>query len=147
MIVEYAGLADRWAGGGVVHQVRAWWNVHEHSEGQVKRAALETLCPANGVVVIGCAEVIGMDTSTYNTPQLNAVVRIRVLLPEEMTTRAELRLRRYTRCDGCGGPPGGQVVRMAADGAERALCYTCWDPIKGTCKVLHWIKSDGKLQV
>ena len=146
MIVEYAGIADRWAGPGVVHNVRAWWNVNHDSEGRVKRAALNTLCPENGVVVLGHAEVIDMDMCTSNHPNLNAMVRIRVLTPEQVARCKELKKRCYTRCDGCGSHPG-QVVRMHADGTERALCYGCWNPVKSTCKVLHWIKSDGRLQI
>lgn len=153
MIIEYAGVADRWAGPGVVHEVRAWWNVHETTEGQVKRAALDALCPANGVTVSGSAEVIGVDTSTYSTPHLNAMVRIRVLTIEEAARRTELRARRYTHCDGddCPNTPG-QLVHMFDDPSgqpERALCWTCWRPLARTvqCKVLHWIQADGKLQV
>lgn len=176
MIVEYKGVADRWAGPGGVHEVRAWWNVYENTEGQVKRAAVDTLTPANGVVVTGTAEVIGMDTDTYSTPQLNAMVRIRVLTAAELATRTELRARVYRRCDGCGNDQPGYLVRRLTGAdtdvrveqshelegggtvhrvtfgkvpsdAELALCYSCWHPIKADCKVLHWIKADGKLQV
>lgn len=152
MIIEYAGIADRWAGPGVVHEVRAWWNAYDNTEGQVKRAALDVLGPETSGAILGTAEVIGMDMSTYNTPYLNAMVRIRVLTPEEADRRTELRARRYTQCDGdgCGDAPG-QVVYMfdpvPPDTGERALCYSCWRPLAVTvqCKVLHWIDRDGKI--
>lgn len=145
MIVEYAGIANRWTGPGVVHEVRAWWNVNQYSQGAVKRAALHALRTQGRI--IGHAEVIGMDMSTHATPQLNALIRIRVLTPDEVARGEELRTRRYTRCDGCGCDHPGQVVRMHEDDTERALCFTCWNPVKSTCKVLHWIKKDGKLQI
>jgi hypothetical protein len=145
MIIEYAGVADRWAGDGVVHNVRAWWNVNETVQGAVKRAAVRAVRDA--LEDPGHVAVIGMDTCTYGTPQLNALVRVRVRTHEEVAHRAELLTRRYPCCVGCVGPGAGYLVRMHADGAERALCFTCWDPVRGACKVLHWIKADGRLQL
>lgn len=146
MIIEYAGRAERHVGWGITHEVRAWWNVNLDSDGTVKRAALDAVRAevAEGYHV----EYVSRDMSTYNTPRLDAMYLVRVLSPEQTAQRAELRTRRYTSCttDTCPEQPG-YLVRMDADGTERALCYGCWAPIKSTCKVLHWIKADGNLQV
>lgn len=140
--VEYAGLADRWSGPGTVHEVRAWWNVNQASVGKVKRAAMKEV---QGQVT-GHVEYVGMDMSTYNTPNLNAMIRIRVLTTAEVAKRAELKTRVYRTCDKCGSEQPSEVVRMDADGTEKALCYACWHPVKRSCKVLHWINKYGKIQ-
>ncbi|RZU36011.1 hypothetical protein EV284_3494 [Streptomyces sp. BK022] len=51
----------------------------------------------------------------------------------------------FTHCDRCGNDHPGQLVRHD-DGAQEALCFTCWNPIRGTVKVLNWINKHGKLQ-
>lgn len=151
MIVEYAGRADRYCGPGVVHEVHAWWNVHESSERAVKGAARRSLFTQGGITDL--AAFVSWDLCTYSHPQLNAVIRFRVLTPAELDRRTELRARRYTRCDGegCTEAPG-QLVYMFDDttgNPERALCWACWRPLADAvqCKVLHWIDRDGKLSV
>jgi hypothetical protein len=128
-----------------VHQVRAWWNANNETEGEVKRAAREAV--RSDGRVLDLIEFESMDMSTYNTPQLNAMIRFRVLSPAEKDRRAELKTRRYKTCEGCGSKDPGQLVRMHADGAERALCFGCWSPLKGSCRVLHWIDRNGALEI
>lgn len=52
----------------------------------------------------------------------------------------------YMHCDGCTDAHPGQLVRMESDGSERALCFSCWNPVRQTCKVLHWINRYGMIQ-
>jgi hypothetical protein len=150
IITEYAGTADRQVGWGVTHEVRAFWNaLDDYSERQVAAHGKRELKASD---VTGRIEYIGRDLSTYNSPSLSAMLRYRVLTDEQHARRAELRTRVYKRCDGCGGSDPGQLVYMFDDttgNPERALCYTCWRPLAVTvqCKVLYWIKADGKLQV
>ncbi|MER6605729.1 hypothetical protein ABT282_07390 [Streptomyces sp. NPDC000927] len=147
MIIEYKGIADRYAGTGVVHEVRAWWNAIQDDEGAVKRAASKAVRDVVGKG--GSVTFDSWDMSTYSSPQLNAMVRVRVLTSEQMAARKELRERRYTECGGCKRDHPGQVVRRE-NGSEQAVCYACWGEIKGTgeaCQVLHWIKADGRVQI
>lgn len=145
MIIEYVGIADRQVGTGTIHEVRAWWNVRHDTEGRVKRAAIEAVREAKKT--FNALSFDSWDMSTHDTPQINAMIRIRELSTAEVARRKELTSRRYNTCDGCGTNGPGQLVRMHADGTERALCYQCWNPVKSTCKVLHWIDKHGKLQV
>jgi len=50
----------------------------------------------------------------------------------------------YTRCDRCGKPEPGTLVRV--DGVEESLCYPCFHDIWGDYKVVNWIDKHGKLQ-
>lgn len=144
--VEYRGRADRWSGRGVVHEVRAFWSALDgHSETAVAAQGKRELRAAGRIM--DHAEYIGRELDTYNSPSLAAILRYRVLTVKELSVRAELRTRVYKECDGCGCDHPGQVVRMESDGSEAALCFGCWNPIKGTCKVLHWIQADGRLQI
>jgi hypothetical protein len=145
VIIEYAGVADRWTGWGVVHEVRAWWSANQDSQGAVKRAAVAAVLAEVGST--DRAEFASWDMSTYSTPQLNAMVRVRVLTAEEWARRKELRSRRCTRCDKCGCDHPGQLVTIDGVSTALALCFGCWHPIRERCKVLHWIKANGKLQV
>lgn len=170
MIVEYAGPAARQVGNLPRYEVRAWWTVsNERALGNVKRAAVREL---KRHITADHVEYVTMDMDTYNHPHMNAMITYRVLTAEQFAHRAELRKRVYKRCDGCGGDSPGQVVQSLTDadvhvtpshrtdygatvhavrfgrqpvGPERALCFTCWHPIKDTCKVLHWINRHGKL--
>lgn len=143
MIIEYRGKANRWAGTGEVHEVAAWWNVNDTTHGKVKRAAVDAV-RAEGAWASVTFE--SWDMSTYSTPQLNALIRVRCLTSQEVDREKELKSRRYTKCDGCGKFPG-EVVRVA-DGSEQALCFTCQNKLpNGSYKVLHWIKADGRLQI
>lgn len=54
-------------------------------------------------------------------------------------------MRKYTQCDRCPDNAPGQLVRHPDETTE-ALCFTCWNPIRGTVKVLDWINKYGKLQ-
>lgn len=146
MRVEYKGVADRWAGSGVVHEVRAWWNIREHSEGQVKRAAIN--CLRTEGRVLDHAEVIGMDMSTYGTPNMNGMVRIRVLTVAEREAQKELKARHYTVCEVCGDKSPGEVVEIKATGVQQAMCFTCRTGLEsGSYQVKHWIKADGTVQI
>lgn len=143
VIIEYKGLADRWAGTGVVHEVRAWWNVNEDDEGAVKRAASKAVREEVGKG--GSVTFESWDMSTYKTPQLDALVRVRVLTPEQVDHRKELKTRRYAECAICGTPPGELV--LLEDGEEHPLCYSCRRGLQGKYQVVHWIKADGKVQI
>lgn len=143
--VEYAGAASRQVGNLPQYDVRAWWVVcDEGSEGRVKLAAGREL---KKHVTADHVEFVRMDADTYKSPHINAMMTFRVLTAGQFRARAELRARRYAQCEmpRCGGEPG-QVVRMDADGTELALCFGCWHPIRDTCKVLHWINRNGKVQ-
>jgi hypothetical protein len=144
MITEYVGIAQRWAGAGVVHEVRAFWHAVTDSDGAVKAAALRALREGG---VTDHAEFTGRDLDTYSSPQLAAVYRFRVLTDAEFGHRAELRSRVYRTCSKCGDSAPGQLVRMHEGQTECALCFGCWHPVKSACKVLHWIGRNGKLQV
>jgi hypothetical protein len=50
----------------------------------------------------------------------------------------------YKTCDGCGNDHPGQLVE--SDGTIKALCFTCWNPVRSAVKVLDWINKHGKLQ-
>lgn len=146
--VEYAGQASRQVGPFPMHDVRAWWVIRdEGTEGRVKVAAGREL---KKHVRADHVEFAFMDMDTYSTPHINAMMTFRVLTAEQFDARAELRSRRYTRCDGCADDSPGQLVHMYDDVSgqpERALCYACWRPLAVTvqCKVLHWIDRRGRL--
>lgn len=165
---EYAGRGQMIG----LHRVRVFWRVtREESTALAKRAAAACvraeLKPSKGAQV----SFVSMDLDTYNSPQLAAVMVYRLRTAEEVAHRAELAKRTYMTCDGCTGGSPSQLVRMLTDadvhvrpvdqcpgvhqvtfgrlpvGSERALCFSCWDPIRSTCKVLHWINRNGKLQL
>jgi hypothetical protein len=52
--------------------------------------------------------------------------------------------REFAHCDRCPNP-AGQLVMFHDDTPAAALCFTCWHPIKSTCKVLHWINRYGRI--
>lgn len=142
--VEYAGPASRQVGNLPQYDVRAWWVVcDEGSEGRVKLAAGREL---KKHVTADHVEFVHMDEDTFKSPHINAMLTFRVLTADQFKARAELRSRVYGQCENhrCG-EQAGQLVRMS-DNTERALCFTCWKPIKDTCKVLHWINRHGKVQ-
>jgi hypothetical protein len=144
---EYAGPASRQVGTLPCYDVRAWWTVRDgRTEGHVKLSAGHEL---KRHVRADHVEFVHMDMDTYGSPRINAMITFRVLTHEQFAARAELRTRVYKNCDGdgCTREPG-QLVRMDADKSERALCYTCWKPLcdAGACQVLHWIKSNGRVQ-
>lgn len=143
--VEYKGPASRQVGNIPCHDVRAWWRMEgDRSIGNVKRAAGDEL---KRHVKADHVEFVSMDMDTHGHPSMNAMLTFRVFTAEQFTARAELRARVYTTCEGCGRTQPGQVVRTEADNAERVLCFECWHPIKATCKVLHWIKANGRIQI
>lgn len=144
--VEYAGLADRWAGPGRVFTVHAWWNSAHHTPGQVGAAALRTLGPRTSGILIGPTWVEDINTDTYRTPSMNSVVRIRHVPRETADRYTWLASLRFTQCtaDGCTAVPG-TLVSVEDDGTGVALCYPCWKAADvGT---LHWIQADGRLQL
>jgi hypothetical protein len=152
MIIEYVGKADRWAGSGTVHEVRAFWTVGRDKDGAVKRAAIEAVREATRSM--GTLTFESWDMSTYSHPQLNAMIRIRERSAEEVAAREELKSRRYTTCegpgedgDGCEETPG-EVVHVKAENVDRPLCYGCRRLIPdGGYKVMHWIQRDGRVQI
>jgi len=146
MIIEYAGIAKFQVGSGTVHEVRAWWNANDDKEGKVKRAAIEAVREATRS--FDTLTFDSWDMSTYSTPQINAMIRIRERSPEQVAAREELKSRRYTACgsDGCGEFPG-EVVQVA-DGTEKPLCYGCRTALpQGSYQVKHWIQRDGRVQI
>lgn len=50
----------------------------------------------------------------------------------------------FEHCDRCPSP-AGQLVKFCESGEEEALCFTCWNPVKSTCRVLHWVNKYGRL--
>jgi len=170
---EYAGTG-RMNG---THHVRVFWRVtRDQSTTLAKRAAAACvraeLKPAKGTRV----SFVSMDLDTYKSPHLAAIMVYRLRTAEEIAHRAELAKHTYTRCDGCADNEPGQLVLMLTGessdvrvepshtyegggtvwrvtfgpvptGEERALCFSCWHPIRSTCKVLHWIDRRGKLQL
>ena len=111
MITEYAGIADRWAGGGVVHNVRAWWHVTNDSEAEVKKSALRLV--RREINATDHATVEPLSADTYNYPRLNALVRVRVLTQEEHAERKRLSTITVDSCALCGSPHPGNYLRMA----------------------------------
>ncbi len=141
---EYAGRG-RMDG---THRVRVFWRVtREESLTLAKRAAeacvRAELKPGKGAQV----SFVGMDLDTHSSPQLAAIMVYRLRTAEEIARRALLAERTYTTCDRCADRAPGQLVRMKEGQAECALCFTCWHPVRSTCKVLHWINRYGKLQL
>lgn len=149
MIIEYAGVADRQVGHGTIHQVRAWWNVNDTTQGRIKRAAIEAV--REGTRTADSVEYVSMDMSTYSHPQMDAMVYVRVVPQDVADRRAELKTRKYTACTGgdgtCTETPG-ELVRIKSDGTEHPLCYGCRTGLAaGSYQLVHWIKSDGRLQI
>lgn len=163
--VEYAGPAPRQVGSLPWHDVRAWWTVRdERSTGLVKTAAGREL---KKHITADHVEFVHWDMSTYNTPDLNALLTFRVLTHAQFTERAQLRGRVYRTCGRCGGDGPGQLVMLtrpgtpavpdpqnvtpgrADTGETQALCHSCWRPVSDTggCRVLHWINRNGRLDV
>lgn len=150
MIIEYAGTADRQVGTGTIHQVRAFWTAGKDDDGNVKRAAGKAVRDVVGKG--GSVAFESWDMSTYSHPQLNAMIYVRVMTDAQVKRRAELKARRYTTCEGkngtCAHQAPGEVVRVDDAGTELALCYGCRTALpKGSYQVVHWIKSDGRIQV
>lgn len=77
MIIEYAGIADRFTGPGVVHMVRAWWDATSEFQGDVRRDAKKAV-RSNGATG-GRVEFMHADVCTHNHPRLNALMYFRVL--------------------------------------------------------------------
>jgi hypothetical protein len=152
MIIEYAGIADRQVGTGTVHEVRAWWQVDKEDGGKVKRAASAAVREAVGEG--GTVAFESWDVDTYNTPRLNAMIRVRVRTADQVAARKELASRRYTECEGrgtdgkgCGNQPG-EVVHLRESDIEQPLCYSCRKDLPaGSYQVRHWIKSGGRIQL
>lgn len=141
---EYVGTGNM----SGTHRVRVFWRVtREGSMRRAKSAAARCVRAKLKPDKDARLEFVTMDLDTYNSPQLAAIMVYRLRTAEEIARRAELAKRTYTKCDGCTDHKPGQLVRMHADKSERALCFTCWDPISGTCQVLHWINRHGKLQL
>lgn len=145
VFVEYIGPAERQVGTGTVHEVRAFWDARDGLTEKQVAAEGKSALVSDGKI-LDHVEYIGRDLDTYRSPRLAAVLRYRALTPDEFRTRTELRSRRYTSCAGCGEEEPGQLV-CRENGTEEALCFGCWNPVKYICKVLHWIKADGKLQL
>lgn len=147
MIIEYAGIADRWAGPGVVHNVRAWWNVNQDTEGGVKRAALRAVRPE--VKVTDHLSVDPIDADTYSTPQLNALVRVRVIAHEQYMERKRLAVLVVRACALCMSDCPSYYLRLP-DRSEQGVCFTC---LRGPAladveyRTIAWIKADGRLQI
>ncbi|SRR6266576_2160024 len=143
--VEYAGPTSHQVGNLPCYDMRVWWTVaSDQTEGNVKRAAGVEL---KRHVVADHVEFVRWDVGTYSSPRLDAMITFRVLTAEQFAARAELRARVYAECNGCRDEHPGYLVRMTSSGIDHALCFGCWNPIKDECKVLHWIKANGKLQV
>lgn len=143
--VEYKGPAVRQVGSDPWYEVRAWWRMEgDRSIGNVKRAAGDEL---KRHVKADHVEFVSMDMDTHGHPSMNAMLTFRVFTAEQFTARAELRARVYAECNGCREAAPGYLVRMTASSMEHALCFGCWHPIKATCKVLHWIKANGRIQI
>jgi hypothetical protein len=143
--VKYAGPTTFQVGPLPCYDVRAWWVVrNESSIGRVKLAAGSEL---KRHVKADHVEFVCMDLDTYNSPHMNAMLTYRVLTKEQFERREARRKAVYRTCEECGDTSPGQLVRMDATQEERALCFTCWNPIKHTCQVIHWISANGKLQV
>ena len=121
MIVEYAGIADRWAGPGEVHNVRAWWNAHSEDQAQVRRKAIR-LVKAEVTSPHVTFESWGMDTSTH--PTINAFLRIRVISPERHAEIQRLKAVRVTACGQCGDPHPDSYL-LLTNGQKTGACYPC----------------------
>lgn len=152
MIIEYIGVADRFAGAGVVHTVRAIWNATTDKEGDVKRKATAAVRKVVGKG--GSVAYESRDMDTHGWPTLAAIVNVRVLTEDQVSARKELKSRRYTGCEGpgedgegCGQFPG-EVVHLRESDTEQALCYGCRTGLApGSYKVRHWIQRDGRVQI
>ena len=146
IMVEYAGLASRWAGAGEVHNVRAWWNAHTDDQAAVKRKALD-LVRAEVTSPHVTFEDWGMDTSTH--PTINAFLRIRVISPERHAEVQRLRKVRVTACGKCFDPHPGHYL-LLTDGQSMGVCYTCMRGLSERGEIsrnLAYVKRDGKLQI
>jgi len=145
--VEFAGLADRWAGAGRVYNVRAWYRVvDENTYANVRRQAARAVRKELGPDAVGMLEFVSEDMDTYNSPHINTLMRYRVLSPEEAAERRELRSRLYSSCDRCGAEKPDQVVRVRSSGTDEALCFGCWNPIRSDCRVLHYLTHRGRIK-
>lgn len=155
MQVEYVGPADRHVGSGRTHEVRAWWNSVHTDEGAVKRAACRAVREELGPERAHKAEVSHMDTGYYHAPNMDSLIRVRVLTEAEADERAELRSRVYLLCDVCDGPEPCEVRSVATEGpvresgeqpcTELAVCYRCSLDLRGRSSVLHWLNSRGQI--
>lgn len=155
MQVEYAGPANRHAGFGWTHEVRAWWNSMHTDEGAVKRAACRAVREELGPERAHATEVSHMETGYYHAPNLDAMIRVRVLTKAEADERAELRSRLYLLCGMCDGPEPVEVRSVVVHGPAResetrpsielAVCYRCSLDLRGRSSVLHWLNSCGQI--
>lgn len=50
----------------------------------------------------------------------------------------------FAHCDRCTNA-ADQQVEHDSDGSVEALCFECWNPIRQTCIVLHWINRYGRI--
>jgi hypothetical protein len=145
MNIEYIGVNDRQVGTGTLHKVHAYWSAGEDENGEVKRAASAAVRKVVGKG--GSVAFSSMESDSYNYPQFNAVILVRVLTDAQVAARKELKSRRYTECDGCGQFPG-QVVHLRESDTEEALCFTCFRALpSGTYQVRHYIQRDGRVQI
>ena len=77
---EYIGAADRSAGEGWLYEVRVFWRaVAEDSSGKAKRAARAAVKAEHPDATT--IKFSSWDLDTYNTPQLGAIMRYRVICP------------------------------------------------------------------
>jgi hypothetical protein len=143
--VEYAGPTSYQVGSLPCYDVRAWWVArNEGTSGRVKLAAGREL---KRHVKADHVEFVRMDADRYNTPHVNAMLTFRVLTKDQYERRESRRREVHKACVGCGSESPEQLVRVLGTQEERALCFSCWHPIRDTCQVIHWIGSNGKLQV
>lgn len=50
----------------------------------------------------------------------------------------------FPHCNRCQ-EPAGELVEYIPSGPREALCFLCWQSVKGTCKVIHWINRYGRI--
>lgn len=145
MIIEYKGVAERQVGPGIVHEVRAWWDVTTDSEREVKRAAQRAV--RQEIRSTDHVSVDPIHADTYSTPRLNALVRVRVISHEQHVERKRLAALVVLACATCGACGPCNYLRMP-DGREQGACFTCLrGPLdKVEYRTIAWIKADGRLQ-
>lgn len=51
---------------------------------------------------------------------------------------------KFPDCDKCPSPSGTFVLTRC--GEKQALCFSCWNSIRESVKVLGWISRRGRLQ-
>jgi hypothetical protein len=140
MIVEYAGIADRWAGPGEVHNVRAWWNAVSDSQADVKRAAVR-LVKAEVTSPHVTFEAWGMDTSTH--PTINAFIRVRVISPERHAEIQQLKTVRVHTCTECDDPHPSSYL-LLTDGRYIGACFVCVRKLSERGEISRNLASVGR---